>query len=293
MADDLPIKESDLDFIFPEVAKEMRQTVYNATLRVSEHEEDGVIVTGHLESSQSIAIKVTNTTGKGRSAKCCTPIAALGAFEFLRSSGELTNSEITNIINDSAPVLAQKIRKDAKTQRSHREDSNEDPDYLDFPLVFEKLIETQSDLKGKKSIGGGGMNLGDISNTTLFVELWSSSDRNVAVVFSHEGHSILIIKRKGGGFCELIDSWPHDGKPRSPGSRIEVHTGEALKDLLLSKYTKEGGQFSYFIFTDEPNEPTRYHNDSIIDPIVSSPPDEPTVGSPNNNNKRKLGELWE
>ena len=55
--------------------------------------------------------------------------------------------------------------------------------------------------------------MGDISNTTLFVELWSSSDRNVAVVFSHEGHSILIIKRKGGGLCELIDLWPHDGKP--------------------------------------------------------------------------------
>ena len=141
----------------------------------------------------------------------------MGAFEFLRSSGELTNSEITNIINDSAPVLAQKIRKDAKTQRSHREDSNEDPDYLDFPLVFEKLIQTQSDLKGKKSIGGGGMNLGDISKTTLFVELWSSSDRNVAVVFSHEGHSILIVKHKGGGFCELIDSWPHNEKFRSPG----------------------------------------------------------------------------
>jgi hypothetical protein len=292
MADDLPIEESDVDFISPEVAEEMGQTVYNAKIRVMEHEDDGVIVPRLLDSSQSMAKRVTNT-GKGISAKCCTPIAALGAFEFLRSRGELTNSEITNIINNSAPVLAQKIRKDAKTKRSHGEDSNEDPDYLDFPLVFEKLIETHSDLKGKKSIGGGGMNLGDISNTTLFHELWSSSDRNVAVVFSHEGHSILIIKRKGGGSCELIDPWPHDENPRSPGRRVEVHTGEALKDLLLSKYTKEGGQFSYFIFTDEPNEPTRYDNDSIIDPIVSSPPDEPTVISPNNNNKRKLGELWE
>ena len=75
MADDLPIEESDVDFITPEVAKEMRQTVYDATLRVTKHEEDGVIVTGHLESSQSIAIKVTNKSkGKGRSAKCCTPL---------------------------------------------------------------------------------------------------------------------------------------------------------------------------------------------------------------------------
>ena len=55
MADDLPIEESDIDFISPEVAKEMRQTVYNATLRVTEHEEVGFIVTGHLESSQSMA----------------------------------------------------------------------------------------------------------------------------------------------------------------------------------------------------------------------------------------------
>ena len=116
MADDLPIKESNVDFISPEVAKEMRQTVYNATLQVTTHEEVGFIVTGHLESSQSMAKRVTNK-GKGISAKCCTSIAALGAFEFLRSSGELTNSEITNIINDSAPVLAQEIRKDAKTQR--------------------------------------------------------------------------------------------------------------------------------------------------------------------------------
>ena len=116
MADDLPIKESNVDFISPEVAKEMRQTVYNATLQVTTHEEVGFIVTGHLESSQSMAKRVTNK-GKGISAKCCTSIAALGAFEFLRSSGDLTNSEITNIINNSAPVLAQEIRKDAKTQR--------------------------------------------------------------------------------------------------------------------------------------------------------------------------------
>jgi hypothetical protein len=60
--------------------------------------------------------------------------------------------------------------------------------------------------------------------------------------------------------------------------------------LLLSDYTKEGGMFSYFIFTDEPNGPIMLDKKSFLDPIVSSPPDEPVAGGSSSNKKRKYEE---
>ena len=72
----------------------------------------------------------------------------------------------------------------------------------------------------------------------------------------------------------------------------KIHSAEALKQLLLSDYTntKEGGKFSYFIFTDEPNGPIKLDKNSVYNPIVSSPPDEPVAGGSSSTKKQKYEE---
>jgi hypothetical protein len=53
---------------------------------------------------------------------------------------------------------------------------------------------------------------------------------------------------------------------------------------------KKGGMFLYFIFTNELNGPTMLDKNSVYDPIVSSPPDEPEAGGSSSNKKQKYEE---
>jgi hypothetical protein len=279
----------EVDGLVPEsVAPNMREIVKAAKLKTFEYSSADYIQFGLLDASQSIA-KAVKKSGKAKSAKCCTAIVGIAALRMVNESRPLSNDELTTIILQEAPAVAQKIREDLKIHpATDGEGTSDDPDFLHFPQVFEHLTKSTKN-RGIKSIGGGGIKLVDLGQTTLCDELFGSDDRCVAVVFCHEDHYILFAKPKGQPFCELIDSWPHDGNCRSPGRRVKIYTGDALKQLLLSDYTNEGGQFYYFIFTDEPNGPIMLHENSLIDPIVPSPPDEPVTGS-SNNKKRKHDE---
>jgi hypothetical protein len=279
----------EVDGLVPEsVAPNMREIVKAAKLKTFEYSSADYIQFGLLDASQSIA-KTVKKSGKAKSAKCCTAIVGIAALRMVNESRPLSNDELTTIILQEAPAVAQKIREDLKIHpATDGEGTSDDPDFLHFPQVFEHLTKSTKN-RGIKSIGGGGIKLVDLGQTTLCDELFGSDDRCVAVVFCHEDHYILFAKPKGQPFCELIDSWPHDGNCRSPGRRVKIYTGDALKQLLLSDYTNEGGQFYYFIFTDEPNGPIMLHENSLIDPIVPSPPDEPVTGS-SNNKKRKHDE---
>ena len=279
----------EVDGLVPEsVAPNMREIVKAAKLKTFEYSSADYIQFGLLDASQSIA-KTVKKSGKAKSAKCCTAIVGIAALRMVNESRPLSNEEFTTIILQEAPAVAQKIREDLKIHpATDGEGTTDDPDFLHFPQVFEHLTKSTKN-RGIKSIGGGGIKLVDLGQTTLCDELFGSDDRCVAVVFCHEDHYILFAKPKGQPFCELIDSWPHDGNCRSPGRRVKIYTGDALKQLLLSDYTNEGGQFYYFIFTDEPNGPIMLHENSLIDPIVPSPPDKPVTGS-SNNKKRKHDE---
>ncbi len=289
---DLPTEENDGLCLVPEdVAPDMREIVRRAKLQTLQYSTENVIEFGLLDASQSIA-KVVKTSGKAKSAKCCTVIVGMAALRTIEQSTSLSNDQLTKIILDEAPAVALKIREDMKIHPATGGEgtTGEDPDFLHFPQVFEYLTKSTNN-RGVKSIGGGGIKLADdFDQTTLCNELWGSDNRCVAVVFCHEDHHILFSKPMGEAYCELIDSWPYNGNCRSPGRRIKIRCGEALKQLLLSDYTKEGGMFSYFIFTDEPNGPIMLDKNSVYDPIVPSPPDEPVAGGSSSNKKRKYEE---
>ena len=288
MADLHPEEVDGLCLVPKSVAPDMKEIVRRAKLETLQYSTDNVIQFGLLNASQSIA-KAVKKSGKAKSAKCCTAIVGIAALRMVNESRPLSNEEFTTIILQEAPAVAQKIREDLKIHpATDGEGTTDDPDFLHFPQVFEHLTKSTNN-RGIKSIGGGGTKLVDFHKTTLCDELWRSNKRCVAVVFCHEDHYILFAKPRGESFCELIDSWPHDGNCRSPGRRVKIYCGDALKQLLLSDYTNEGGQFYYFIFTDEPNGPIMLHKDSFLDPIVSSPPSEPVTGS-SNNKKRKHDE---
>ena len=287
----LPTEEDDGLCLVPEgVTPDMREIVRCAKLQMLQYSTENLIKFGLLNASQSIA-KVVKKSGKAKSAKCCTSIVGIAALRTINQSKPLSNEELTNIILEEAPAVAHKIREDMKIHPATGGEgtTGEDPDFLHFPQVFDHLTKSTNN-RGIKSIGGGGMKLVDFNKTTLCNELWHLDNRCVAVVFCHEDHYILVTKPRGKAFCELIDSWPHDGNCRSPGQRIKIHCADALKQLLMSDYTKEGGIFSYFIFTDEPNGPIKLDEDSVFDPIVSSPPDKPVAGGSSNNKKQKYNE---
>ncbi len=281
MADLHTEEDNGLCLVPEDVAPEMREIVRCAKLKTLQYSSENIIEFGLLDASQSIA-KVVKKSGKAKSAKCCTAIVGIAALRAIEKSESLSNEQLTNIILEEAPAVVCKIREDMKIHQT----TFEDTDFLHFPQVFEHLTKSTNNCPNK-SIGGGGVKLGDFDKTTLCNELWLSNNRCVAVVFCHEDHYIFIFKARGDAFCELIDSWPHDGKCRSPGRRIKIHCADALKQLLLSDYTKEGGIFSYFIFTDEPNRPIKLDKDSVYNPIVSSPPDEQVAGGSSNNNKKR------
>ena len=196
----------EVDGLVPEsVSPNMREIVKAAKLKTFEYSSADYIQFGLLDASQSIA-KAVKKSGKAKSAKCCTAIVGIAALRMVNESRPLSNDELTTIILQEAPAVAQKIREDLKIHpATDGEGTSDDPDFLHFPQVFEHLTKSTNN-RGIKSIGGGGTKLVDFDKTTLCDELWRSNKRCVAVVFCHEDHYILFAKPRGESFCELIDS---------------------------------------------------------------------------------------
>ena len=237
-------------------AEGMKEIVNMKRLRFHSNIKEGLacvsLLTAGIETD-----KVVDNAGRATSYKCCVPFATLAAIE--HSSGRsLSDDFIANNLNNVAPVLAQKIRTSRITM------GDEDPYLLSFEDVMEELGKSNKVIKGMKYLVGGGEQVKDIRESSLFDEIFRSNERSVAVLFLHEDDCILFAKRGGESFCEVIDTWPHDNACGSPGRLFKVQNADVLENLIISIYRKRGKYFTYYILTDEPNGPSMLNNQSVL-----------------------------
>jgi hypothetical protein len=152
----LPTEEDDdgLCLVPEDVAPDMREIVRRAKLQKLQYSTEDLIEFGLLDASQSIA-KVVKKSGKAKSAKCCTVKVGMAALRTIQQSKPLSNKQLTKIILEEAPAVAQKIHEDIKIHPATGGEgtTGEDPDFLHFPQVYEHLTKSTNN-SGVKSIGG-------------------------------------------------------------------------------------------------------------------------------------------
>ena len=241
--------------------------------------------------SQSIA-KTATKKGKGATTKSSVISAVLGAEHALIHGG-LPDRAVESVLKQ-VTSLAPKIRQWVKEKDKI---SREDPDLLNTEDVV-GYLRCKGRIGGMTmSISGFGYRLADIDSTPLFDEMFKRDSTTVSsVVFGQEGNFLLFVSPRDQSYIEVIDLLPIGNNCHKPGRRITVYTREALKAWLLSE-TREGegegclhsGAFTYNIFTDDRDGPKVLNQNSILDPLGPSAPDEPTPGL-SHGTKRKFGE---
>jgi hypothetical protein len=237
-------------------AEGMKEIVDMKRLRLNSDFDNGRLCVSLLKSGIETE-RVVDNSGETSSYKCCVPFAMLAAIEHI-VGGSLSDDLIADKLKNVAPLLAQTIRNSGITR------GQEDPYLLSPGDVMEELGKSNKFIKGLKFLVGGGLQLKDIRESSLFDEIFLSDLRSIAVLFQHEKECILFAKRTGESFCEVIDTWPHDGVCGSPGRRFTVQNADVLENLIFSIYTKRGKEFGYTILTDEVNGPSKLNKKSVL-----------------------------